>query len=120
MKQNRWMKVLKLFIVIVCCSLCVLSFTTCAKEKDDFDDFFDIPGIENYEQGYVCVYPNPTTGVLHILAVDVQKVECYNQMGQLVGVYDNEYINLGNLANGVYLLRITVPQGVTTHKVVKR
>ena len=67
------------------------------------------------------VYPNPTTGVLHIDAVDVQKVECYSQMGQLVGVYDNvNDLNISELAKGVYMLRITVPQGVTMRKVVKR
>ena len=69
----------------------------------------------------IAVYPNPTTGMLHIDAVDVQKVECYSQMGQLVGVYDNvNELNISELANGVYMLRITVPQGVTMRKVVKR
>ena len=69
----------------------------------------------------IAVYPNPTTGVLHIDAVDVQKVECYNQMGQLVGVYDHaDELNISELSNGVYMLRITVPQGVTMRKVVKK
>jgi hypothetical protein len=69
----------------------------------------------------IVVYPNPTTGVLHIDAVDVEKVECYSQMGQLVGVYDNvNELNISELAEGVYMLRITVPQGVTMRKVVKR
>ena len=69
----------------------------------------------------IVVYPNPTTGILHIDAVKVQKVECYNQIGQLVAVYDNKRdISINNLADGVYTLRITVPQGVTMRKVVKR
>ena len=68
------------------------------------------------------VYPNPTTGNLYIDAIGIQKVECYNQMGQLVRVYDNvlNTIDLNNLSEGVYMLRITVPQGVTMRKVVKR
>ena len=42
-------------------------------------------------------------------------------MGQLVGVYENvNELNIGNLAKGVYTLRITVPQGVTMRKVVKK
>ena len=69
----------------------------------------------------IAVYPNPTTGQLHIDAVDVQKVECYNQMGQLVSVYENvNELNISGLTNGVYMLRITVPQGVTMRKVVKQ
>ena len=73
--------------------------------------------LENIE-----VYPNPTTGNLYIDAMGIQKVECYNQMGQLVRVYDNveNTIDLNNLSEGVYMLRITVPQGVTMRKVVKR
>ena len=69
----------------------------------------------------IVVYPNPTTGKLYIDAIDVQKVECYNQMGQLVGMYNNARdIDLGSLAEGVYTLRVTVPQGVTVRKVVKQ
>ena len=70
----------------------------------------------------IAVYPNPTTGNLYIDAMGIQKVECYNQMGQLVRVYDNvlNSIDLNNLSEGVYMLRITVPQGVTMRKVVKK
>ena len=70
----------------------------------------------------ITVYPNPTTGNLYIDAMGIQKVECYNQMGQLVRVYDNvrNSIDMNNLSEGVYTLRITVPQGVTMRKVVKR
>ena len=75
---------------------------------------------DSYLDG-IGVYPNPTTGNLYIDAMDVQKVECFNQMGQLVGVYDNaNELNISDLSNGVYMLRITVPQGVTMRKVVKR
>ena len=84
------------------------------------ENVIDEIGVERYLEG-IAVYPNPTVGELHIGAVDVQKVECYNQMGQLVAVYDNENtISLNSLSNGVYTLRITVPQGVTMRKVVKK
>ena len=81
---------------------------------ESFDTNADLESIE--------VYPNPTTGNLYIDAMNIQKVECYNQMGQLVRVYDNvrNSIDLNNLSEGVYTLRITVPQGVTVRKVVKR
>ena len=81
---------------------------------DAFDANADLESIE--------VYPNPTTGNLYIDAMGIQKVECYNQMGQLVRVYDNvlNSIDLNNLSEGVYTLRITVPQGVTVRKVVKK
>ena len=69
----------------------------------------------------ITVYPNPTTGNLYIDAVDVRKVEVFNQMGQLVGVYGSEQtIDMGRLAQGVYMIHITVPQGVAVRKVMKR
>ena len=72
--------------------------------------------LENIE-----VYPNPTTGLLHIDAEDVLKVECYSMMGQIVGVYDNvRDIDISSLSKGVYTLRIIMPQGVAMRKVVKR
>ena len=80
----------------------------------------DANSVERYLED-IRVYPNPTTGNLYIDAMDVQKVECFNQMGQLVGVYDNaNELNISELSNGVYMLRITVPQGVTMRKVVKK
>ena len=83
-------------------------------------DELDAMDADSYLDNIV-VYPNPTTGNLYIDAMDVQKVECYNQMGQLVGVYDNaNELNISDLSNGVYMLRITVPQGMTMRKVVKR
>ena len=67
------------------------------------------------------VYPNPTTGQLHIDAIDVTRVECYSQMGQLVAVFNNERdIDISHLSSGVYMLRVTLPQGVTVRKVVKK
>ena len=84
------------------------------------ENVIDNMNVDSYLESIV-VYPNPTVGELHIGAMDVQIVECYNQMGQLVAVYNNERdININNLADGVYTLRITVPQGVTMRKVVKK
>jgi hypothetical protein len=97
-----------------------LVLTDQAKNNVSSESVIDAMNADQYLESIV-VYPNPTVGELHIGAMDVQKVECYNQMGQLVAVYDNESnISLNSLANGVYTLRITVPQGVTMRKVVKK
>jgi hypothetical protein len=97
-----------------------LVLTDQAKNNVSSESVIDAMGADQYLES-IAVYPNPTVGELHIGAMDVQKVECYNQMGQLVAVYDNESnISLNSLANGVYTLRITVPQGVTMRKVVKK
>ena len=95
-----------------------LNYTT-VSNKDANDE--NVVGA-NADMENIVVYPNPTTGELYIDAVGIQKVECYNQMGQLVRVYDNvlNSIDLNDLSQGIYTLRITVPQGVAVRKVVKR
>ena len=94
--------------------------TTGAKMAASSVNVLDADGMEAYLEN-IAVYPNPTTGMLQIEAVDVQRVECYSQTGQLMGVYESvNELNLGEFADGVYMLRITVPQGVTMRKVVKR
>ena len=96
----------------------VITMNTPAKNGVSDENVLDA----NADLDNITVYPNPTTGNLYIDAVGIQKVECYNQMGQLVRVYDNvvNSVDLNTLADGVYMLRITVPQGVTMRKVVKR
>ena len=80
-------------------------------------------GVDGFVEdlGNITVYPNPTTGQLHIDAIDVTRVECYSQMGQLVAVFEHERdIDISHLSSGVYMLRVTLPQGVAIRKVVKK
>lgn len=52
--------------------------------------------------------PNPTTGLIHIEGAPVFEVQVYNALGQLVKtVRGTNEIELGGMAEGVYLLRIT-------------
>ena len=56
----------------------------------------------------ILVYPNPVTDVVHIQGVEVSEVQVFNTLGQLAKTErrTNE-VNLSELANGHYLLRIT-------------
>ena len=79
-------------------------------------------GVEGFTEALAnfTVYPNPTNGQLHIDAVDVTRVECYSQMGQLVAVFEHERdLDISHLSSGVYMLRVTLPQGVAVRKIVK-
>lgn len=56
--------------------------------------------------------PNPTTGLIHIEGAPVFEVRVYNAFGQLVKtVRGTNEIDLGGLAEGVYLLRIFDQEG---------
>lgn len=69
----------------------------------------------------VKVYPNPTTGKLFIGAEGVLKVEIYDYTGRLVATYvGTDQFDISHLPAGTYALRITLPQGNTIRRVIKR
>ena len=56
--------------------------------------------------------PNPTTGLIHIEGAPVFEVRVYNAFGQLVKtVQESNEINVADLPEGVYLLRMTDAEG---------
>lgn len=81
-------------------------------------------GIDDNELMKISVYPNPTSGMFIVESEDIEKIEVYNAMGQLIftkTAYDGHTeIDLSNAANGMYLLRVTGKEGVGERNVVKR
>ena len=66
------------------------------------------------------LYPNPTTEVLNIQANDVKDIEIANLLGQTVITTNVQTINVANLTNGVYFVRVNFNNGtVSTQKFVK-
>jgi hypothetical protein len=86
----------------------------------DDSDASDEMDVNRYLEN-VTIYPNPTTGLVHIDAAEVQKVECLTMMGQTVAVFNDKCdIDISQLPTGVYILRITLPQGEIMRKVVRK
>ena len=77
-------------------------------------------GVEDHELS-TTIFPNPANNVLNINAnCNINRVEVYNMMGQMVGIYDvndmNTQINTMSFANGVYTVRIATENGMSTKK----
>ncbi len=71
--------------------------------------------------GDITVYPNPTRGQLTISAESVLKVEVLDIVGRTVATFENtNTFDISNLGTGAYTLRISLPEGVTVRKVVKK
>ncbi|MBQ4034099.1 MAG: T9SS type A sorting domain-containing protein, partial [Paludibacteraceae bacterium] len=61
------------------------------------------------------LYPNPTNGEVHIMGMEVAKVQVYNTIGQMIKTFGEGFeINLSNLTEGLYFLHITDKSGSTT------
>lgn len=69
------------------------------------------------------IFPNPATDRINITSeASIQQVELYNLQGQCVAAKsgDIRVLSLNGLANGMYILKVTTENGVSTYKVSKR
>lgn len=71
----------------------------------------------------ISIFPNPTTGLLNINAVEVNSsVDVYNVIGEKVYsntlVKGNNVVDLSGLANGAYFVKLNSNNQITTKKVV--
>ena len=74
-------------------------------------------------EAMVQVYPNPSKDVFNVKGEGIRKVEVVNAFGQVVYAQevgnDTVQIDLGNYANGVYMLRVVTEKGIETQRIVK-
>ncbi|MBR4148076.1 MAG: choice-of-anchor J domain-containing protein [Bacteroidales bacterium] len=68
------------------------------------------------------IYPNPTSGDLHINAADMKRISIVNMLGQMVydrTVEGNEtVINMAPFGNGVYMVSIVTENGRSVKRIV--
>ena len=71
-----------------------------------------LEGVTESSESDIHIWPNPTTGTLHIDADDIDKVEIYNLLGQMVLIAGKvETIDLSSLEKGVYFLMVSEKNG---------
>jgi hypothetical protein len=78
------------------------------------------PYAETFEANEIEMYPNPTTGIVNFSNVENATIEVFNMMGQVVasieGASENATMDLSNVANGNYVVRIVMNGEVATSK----
>jgi hypothetical protein len=73
----------------------------------------------NISDGVLRVYPNPTTNILYLTKM-ANRVEVYGLTGNLVkSVLNTNVLHLGELDNGLYVLKLFVGEQVLNVKVLK-
>lgn len=77
-------------------------------------------GIDEVNDINVSLYPNPTTGKLNVNAEGAQEINVLDINGRVVMTANNtNTIDLSNLSNGCYFVRVITNAGVSTQKIVK-
>lgn len=77
-------------------------------------------GVVENEKQQLSIYPNPTTGKIHFLGDEVQRVVVYDVLGQVVfeKLISNNALSLSGLNNGVYFVGLHTKHGLQTKRVV--
>ena len=78
-------------------------------------------GINNVSDVRVALFPNPTSSILNIAANGVKEVSVLDVNGRTVMTEKNvNTIDMTELANGVYFVRVITNDGISTQKIVKK
>ncbi len=71
------------------------------------------------ELAEITFYPNPTSGKV-TFSKEIEKIEVIDNIGKVVmRFFDTKQINIETLPSGVYYLRLTIEDKITTRKVIK-
>lgn len=77
-------------------------------------------GIDDVNAMNVNIYPNPTSSTLFVDVEGLEKVEVIDMVGRIVLSGNDNVINLSNISNGVYSVRITANGNTAIKRVVKQ
>ena len=77
------------------------------------------------EEREVVVYPNPTTGALHVTsdALQVTNIEVFDIYGKRHASHvtrNENIIDISDLQGGIYFVKITTNKGIVTKKIIKK
>ncbi len=87
-----------------------------------FDPTCSVVGIEESAKESLIIYPNPASDIINISSSSnhVSKVEIIDSMGKLVHSSMNQSaINISNLPEGIYLIRMHVKNDIQERKLIK-
>ncbi len=83
--------------------------------------YAETEGIETAAMSALNVYPNPAHNMVRVNGVSVNSLEVLDMAGRLVMKNEGmNTINISNLSNGVYTLRINAAEGIAARKIVKK
>ena len=110
-----------------CTTLTVPCHCVAAYESSEWHDYFttiidDCNNVPELDEKMATVYPNPTSGTLHIEAENIEVISVYNLLGEKrfeasASGNDFEY-DFSRQKAGVYILSIQTEKGMVTKRVV--
>jgi hypothetical protein len=80
--------------------------------------------LEAFDLNNVSIYPNPTNDVIYLNSdKEIKSIEVYSLQGERINTSKwsllNSFVDLSNVPNGVYLVKIRTSKAETTRRIVK-
>ena len=92
----------------------------CQVQYDYCDEEYSV-GLDDLEESEILFYPNPTTGIVNILAKNDIKIDVTNILGETIAIIENENrIDLSHFSNGIYIFNITYNNSTIQYKIIKK
>ena len=76
-------------------------------------------GLDNPNISNIKIYPNPAASVVQISGVNVEYVELFNISGNIINKYESHILNISELSNGVYVLKVYTTDNVYITRFIK-
>lgn len=76
-------------------------------KKEIIINITDMLGVSDSQSETIEIYPNPASDMVIIKGIAASKTQVYNELGQLVKVFEGNETAVESLSKGIYLLRIT-------------
>lgn len=99
------------------------SFTGSLMMRPVFGDFGLGIAEDKTDVNGLSVYPNPVDGLLTVNGLDSEEnfvITIHNALGQIVGRWNNNTIDVSNLCPGVYVLNVSSNGNVSVLKFIKK
>jgi len=71
----------------------------------------------------ISAYPNPANDELHIMmptTTQLEKIEIYNTLGQLLATHQTTDFRIDNLSSGIHVMKITTSEGAIHKNFIKK
>ena len=97
-------------------------FNSCGFDLDAVGVIYDIAhyDVPESQMEAVAVYPNPVKDRMTVQAENLQSVEVYNLVGQLVMTSTSSVIDMNDMNEGIYFVRVMADGKTVTKRVVKQ
>ena len=80
-----------------------------------------VDALDEVKEPSLVLYPNPVYALLTIEGIDIERVEVFNALGQIVGQYRQNIIDLSSFESGLYFLHISSVEGqMFSEKIIKK